>query len=1061
MNKPLKLLLIEDSPTDVILLKERLNEHFSEYELKTIVSEKELLAEIHQGYDLIISDYFLPKFNGLKALEIRNHEEPTLPLIICTSSMDENTAVECMKAGANDYVLKEEIKKIGRVIDHVLENKKIENEKRKMEKVQSVIFEIAEATLFSNDLHKSLGKVHTAIGKLMNVSNFYVALYREEIDTFEFLYFKDEHDEPKKFTVAERGRGLTAYVWRTGKPLYANLKIQEQLVKKNEAELVGHPAPIWIGVPLKTENGVIGVMAIQNYEDPNALQKNDLQLLIHISTQLANAIERKELSDRLKENEEKYRKAFETSPDAICIVDKKTGNFMEFNDGFLKITGYKKEAVLKGGLTVQQVLVKPEKAEYGVDKVKKLGVVKNEEVFIRTKSGRAIPILVSASMMQLNNRDYFLVVSKNIEEIKKTEELLRKSEEDLKTLINATPDIIQFKDGQGRWITANNSALDFFHIDEEHCIGLSDLELANENIEYRDVFLECAKSDNETWRAGVLTRTNEIIPQVDGTSITFDIIKVPLFNEDGSRKSILVYARDISRQKEMESSLIDREKNYRVLFENAPLGIFTAKPDGTILEVNNELLNILGSPSIDATKEINILKFPLLKENGYSKKFLESCQTGEIVRSEMHYTSKWGVTKWLTSQIVPLRNDAGKIEKIYTVIEDISDRKKTEEDLILAKEKAEESDHLKSEFLANLSHEIRTPMNGIIGFASLLEEEKISRASSKNYLKIVINSATQLLRIIDDILEISKLETHQVKLRPRKVNINDLLQESFAVFDMKAKDKKLSLYLDKPLDDEAAEITIDDSKLHKIINNLAENALKFTHEGFIKMGYNVKGKQLEFYIKDTGVGINPSSQEVIFERFSQEEKEMSRKVGGLGLGLSIAKANAELLGGTIRVESEKGKGATFFISVPFNPVYPERVKAITSPDEATKEADKNTKTILVVEDEEINYQYIEFLLKHMDSKLKILHATDGKQAMDLFHKTPKIDLILMDIKVPIINGHDVTREIKKVNPDIPVIAQTAYATPEDRIRAKNAGCDDFISKPFQKKEFYALVEKFL
>ena len=1061
MINPLKLLLIEDNPSDVILMREVLKEHFKDFDLKTIDTEEELKKEIQKGYDLIISDYFLPNFNGLKALEVRNSMNPSVPLIICTSSMDEITAVECMKAGADDYVLKEDIKKLGRIIAHTLENKQIENEKRKMELVQSVIFEIAEAALFSNDLHKSLGQVHTSIGKLMNVSNFFVALYREKTDTFDFPYFKDEQHDPQQFTAMEGNRSFTSYVWRTGKPLFATVDVQEELYEKGEVFRNGNPAQVWIGVPLKTENGVIGVMAVQNYDDPDSLQRKDLQILIHISAQLANAIERKELSDRLKENEEKFRKAFETTPDSICIVDKFTGNFLEFNDGFLKITGYKREEIQNGGVTVPQILINPEKINYGVDKVKKLGVVKNEEVLIKTKSGRAIPILVSASLMELNNKDYFLIVSKNIEEIKNTEELLRKSEEDLKTVINATPDIIQFKDGQGKWVTANNAALKFFNVDEEHCIGLSDLELAEQNKEYKNVFLECAESDIATWESGKLTRRNEIVPQANGRPRVFDIIKVPLFFEDGSRKSILVYARDITRQKEMESTLIDREKNYRILFEDSPLGIFTAKPDGTILEANSELLEILGSPSKEKTKEINILKFKPLVENGYSELFLKSCETGEIVKSELKYTSKWGKTNWLSSQIVPLRNEKGKIEKIYTVIEDITERKNTEGDLILAKERAEESDHLKSEFLANLSHEIRTPMNGIIGFSSLLEEAKISEPSSRNYIKIVINSATQLLRIIDDILEISKLETQQVALHPRQVNINDLLQECFALFDLRAKEKMLSLHLDKGLDDEEAEVIIDDSKLHKILDNLIENALKFTHKGFIKIGYEVKGEFLEFYVQDTGVGINPVSQDLIFERFSQEEKELSRKVGGLGLGLSIAKANAVLLGGDIRVESEKGKGATFFISVPFNPVFPEKVNTEPSENKSRNQTESHIKTILIVEDEEVNYQYTEYLLKHMEFKFRLLHAIDGRQAIELFEKTPGIVLILMDIKIPIINGLDVTREIKKMNQEIPVIAQTAYVKPEDKQMAIEAGCDEFISKPFKRKEFYEVIKKFL
>lgn len=1060
MKNPLKILLIEDSPTDVMLLKEVLNNDFPGFLLKKIQTEDELNDEIHKDYDIIISDYFLPSFNGMKALEIRNIENPELPFIICTGSVDENTAVECMKAGADDYLLKENIKKIGRVIMHSLENKKIENEKKKMELVQSVIFEIAEATLFTNDLQKSLMQVHTSIGKLMNVSNFYVALHRPETNTFDFPYFKDTHNELQQFTNLDRSHGITGYVWRTGEPLYASTEVQDELVKNGEIDIIGHPAPIWIGVPLKTENGVIGVMAVQNYEDPDALKKDDLQLLSHISSQLANSIERRGLADRLKENEEKFRKAFETTPDSLCLVDKITGNFLEVNDGFLEMTEYSRDEAIDGKLTVAQILVNPKDRELGVKLVEDQGYVKNKEISVKTKSGKTMPVLVSASMMELNGRKYFLIVSKNIENIKKTEELLRKSEEDLKTLINATPDVIQFKDGQGRWITANNAALEFFKLEGEHSIGFSDIEIAGQKPEFKDTLLRCAKSDNETWKKRSLTRQNDIIPQSDGSSTVYDIIKVPLFNEDGTRKSLLVYGRDITRQKEMEGSLVDREKNYRILFENSPLGIFTAKPDGTILEANDELLRILGSPSLEATKEINILKFPQLVDNGYSNKFLKSCETGEIVKVELEYTSKWKKTKWLSSQIVPLKNAEGKVEKIYTVIEDISERKKTEKDLIQAKEKAEESDHLKSEFLANLSHEIRTPMNGIIGFSSLLEGEGLSDAANKNYIKIIINSANQLLRIIDDILEISKLETHQVTLRPHEVNVNDLLQECFAVFDMKAKEKKLALYLDKTLDGEAAEIIIDDNKLHKIFDNLLENALKFTYEGFIRMGYKLKGKMLEFYIQDTGVGISPVNQGLIFERFSQEEKELSRKVGGLGLGLSIAKANAELLGGNIRVESEKGRGATFFVSVPFNPIHPEKVLA-DDPSKNKRDGNSEIKTILIVEDEEINYQYIEFLLKRMGPKFKIIHAIDGMQAVDFYKNNPDINMVLMDIKIPVLNGLDATREIKKGTSKIPVIAQTAYATSDDKENALNAGCDDFISKPFQKDEFYELIKKYL
>jgi CheY-like chemotaxis protein len=237
--------------------------------------------------------------------------------------------------------------------------------------------------------------------------------------------------------------------------------------------------------------------------------------------------------------------------------------------------------------------------------------------------------------------------------------------------------------------------------------------------------------------------------------------------------------------------------------------------------------------------------------------------------------------------------------------------------------------------------------------------------------------------------------------------------------------------------------------------------LKFTNNGFIELGYTLQANNIVIYVKDTGIGIHPEKQELIFERFSQEEKEMSQATGGLGLGLSIAKENAELIDGEITLESEKGKGATFYVSIPYQPTKPKNAVNSKRNGQTSNSKKASCQTILVAEDEEVNFIFLEILLSEFDDKLKIIHAINGQDAIDLYHKNKNVNLILMDIKMPVMNGIDATIEIRKFNQSIPIIAQTAYSTIQDREEAIAAGCSDFISKPIKKERLLAITNSYL
>ncbi len=375
-------------------------------------------------------------------------------------------------------------------------------------------------------------------------------------------------------------------------------------------------------------------------------------------------------------------------------------------------------------------------------------------------------------------------------------------------------------------------------------------------------------------------------------------------------------------------------------------------------------------------------------------------------------------------------------------------------ELTKAKQKAEEGDRLKTEFLNNMSHEIRTPMNGIIGFSQMLDEPEVDNEMRKAYVGIIQSSSQQLLRIIDDILEISTLETHQVNAVIEKFCLNDLLMELFTAFILRAKEHKIHLYLHKGLDEEESKIYTDKTRLRKVLSNLIENAFKFTHEGSIEFGYERNGGDIEFYVKDTGVGIEQSKFETIFKRFSQETSDLSRTEGGLGLGLSIAQANIKLLGGNIRLESLKGRGSTFYVRIPYV-IYLSQKEEIRV--NKLKIIAKNFIKVLIAEDDEINFLFVEEILQQSrEVTFEVSHVKNGLEALN-FCENNEVDLVIMDIKMPVMNGYEATTEIKKIKPGLPVIALTAFSTERDRDKALAYGCDDFISKPVDRDMFFAKI----
>jgi signal transduction histidine kinase/ActR/RegA family two-component response regulator len=377
---------------------------------------------------------------------------------------------------------------------------------------------------------------------------------------------------------------------------------------------------------------------------------------------------------------------------------------------------------------------------------------------------------------------------------------------------------------------------------------------------------------------------------------------------------------------------------------------------------------------------------------------------------------------------------------------------------ITEQEKAQLADKLKSAFLANMSHEIRTPMNGIMGFAALLKKPNLTGDVQQEYISIIEKSGARMLNIINDIIDISKIEAGLMELNLQESNVNEQIEYIHTFFSPEVEMKGITLSFRNTLDAGQAVIKTDREKVFAILTNLVKNAIKYTDQGSIEFGYEKKGKYLEFFVRDTGIGISRDRQEAIFERFIQADISDKMARQGAGLGLSITKAYVEMLGGKIWLESEAGKGSSFYFTIPYNNETPDKSATKRNIPVAEPEYHARNLKILVAEDDETSALYISIIVRIFSRE--IITARTGVEAVDICRNNPDIDLVLMDIQMPEMGGYEATRQIREFNEELVIVAQTAYGLTGDREKAIEAGCTDYISKPISRDELLTLIKHY-
>jgi PAS domain S-box-containing protein len=770
---------------------------------------------------------------------------------------------------------------------------------------------------------------------------------------------------------------------------------------------------------------------------------------------LARDINRRKIVEKeLQESEENLQNTFDISPSIISKANLDTGYFVEANQAVTRILGYSVEEFTSKPL---MEFIHPDDKQRTVDEISKQLSSKDVTSF----ENRYLCKDGSYNWMAWNvtkaDKDGMVTaIASDISERKIIELEIIKTKQFYENITEGVQD--------GIWVTDKNDVIFYANSAIEKIAGVPREQIQGNNVlkdfpeettgELMKFYKQAQKEKRPIWYDIQVRTLANIDTWQNGWLIPQYQNKV--FN------GIICTIRDVTEQKEAEGDV----RKLSTAVKQSPSIIAITDTEGILEYINPKFTEITGYSSSEVIgKESNILKSGK-QDSEFYKELWETLESGKVWRGKFNNKKKNGEMFWEAASISAILNESGDIINYIKIGEDITQQKITEEALNTALERALESDRLKSAFLSNMSHEIRTPMNGILGFINLLNEPNLSKTQIDQYSAIINRSSDRLLNTINDIIDISKIEAGEMFVSSTEISLNNLMDELYSFHSLEANQKGLSLLLEPST--EQLTINTDSHKLHGILTNLVKNAIKYTGKGSITFGYVLKKDtepvvteqdrsiEVEFFVKDTGISIPEDRLQAIFNRFEQADIEDTRVFEGSGLGLAISKAYVEMLGGEIFVESEEGKGSKFSFTIPYSQKVKKEIEK--QPENINNEMTKTKKlNLLIVEDDDVSAELFKTILKNVFRKT--IFVKTGIDAIETCRNNPEIDLVLMDIKMPGINGYIAIREIRKFNKDLLIIAQTAYAMPGDKEKGLEVGCNDYITKPIEKKLLLEMINK--
>lgn len=636
----------------------------------------------------------------------------------------------------------------------------------------------------------------------------------------------------------------------------------------------------------------------------------------------------------------------------------------------------------------------------------------------------------------------------------KTQDNLKLSQQYFASLFDKAPEGIAIVNPEGIIDQVNDEFCKLFNYKRQEALGknIDELILTPEYRKEAKELTHAAARGDRVSTEGV-RYTKESVPTY------VSIMGVPI-EFRGEHKGIYVIYRDISERKLAEKNLQESQTKFKTLFDSSNDAIFLMKDD-IFIDCNAAATKIFKASEEELVGESPMKFSPLYQPSGEEsekviKEKVQKALQGDPISFD--YTHITGEGKSFEAEISLSKVVLKESTFLQAILRDITERKKAEKELYEAKERAEESDRLKTAFLASMSHEIRTPMNHILGGLDLLLDPDITSDEKEEFHTIIKRSSNQLLNLIDDIIDVSQLDAGQVEIKKESFALREFLDEVEEEADKLGEESpNVEFQINTSAhQSELDSIFSDKVRLKQVLISLLSNAFKFTEEGNIELGYEKKTENsVQFYVSDTGIGIPEESKKVIFEQFRQVDYEHTREYEGAGLGLTLAKGMVELMGGEIWVDSEPGKGSTFYFTVSTKkPVQKEKPKSTSVSKQEKSTHDWQDKTILIVEDEEMNYQYLKTVLKK--TKANLLWGENGLEGVKLAREND-IHIVLMDIQMPEMNGYEATRQILEIKPETPIIAQTAHALKEEKSKCFEAGAVDYMSKPLNRKTLLQII----